>query len=90
MLLIMTKQNATYYGKTERHNPSGISDHLLLYEHDNSSFNNLLILCCENNAFKLSLRGSILIKRETPGLNSNVSAIRFYYLVNYCIITNGI
>ena len=56
-------------------NPSGIYDHLLLHEHDNSSFNNLLILCCENNAFKLFLRESILIKRDTPELNRNVSSM---------------
>ena len=35
--------------------PSAISDLLLLHE-DNSSFNNFSILCCENNAYKLSLR----------------------------------
>ena len=42
--------------------PSVISDPLLLHKHNNSSFNDFSILCCENNAFKLSLRESILIK----------------------------
>ena len=42
--------------------PSAISDHLLLYEHNTSSLNEFSILCRENNAFKLSLRESILIK----------------------------
>ena len=72
--------NAIYYGKTERHlnvrssehiglspltgnrvarKPSAISDHL----------------CCENNAFKLSLRDSVLIKRDSPELNRNVSSM---------------
>ena len=55
--------------------PSAISDHLLLHEHNNSSFNDFSILCCENNAFKLSLRASILIKRDSPELNRNVSSI---------------
>ena len=55
--------------------PSVIADHLLLHEHNNSSFNGFLILCCENNAFKLSLRESILIKRHSPELNRNVSLI---------------
>ena len=54
---------------------SAISDHLLLHEHDNSSFDNFSILCCENNAFKLSLRESILIKRDSSELNSNVSSM---------------
>ena len=34
--------------------PSAKSDHLLLHEHNNSSYNDFS--CCENNAFKLSLR----------------------------------
>ena len=55
--------------------PSSISDHLLLHEHNNSSFNGFSILCCENNAFKLSLRESILIKRDSPELKKNVSSI---------------
>ena len=52
--------------------PSAISDHLLLHEHNNSSFNDFSILCCENNAFKLSLRESILIKRDSPEPNRKV------------------
>ena len=59
--------------------PSTISDHLLLHEHNNSSFNDFLILCCENNAFKLS----------SPELNRNVSSIPLLLFNNYCIITNG-
>ena len=55
--------------------PSAISDHLLLHEHNNSSFNKLSILCCENNAFELSLRESILIKRDFPELYRNVSSM---------------
>ena len=55
--------------------PSAISDHLSLHEHNNSSFNDFSILCCENNAFKLSLRESILIKSDSPELNRNVSSM---------------
>ena len=44
--------------------PSAISDHLLLHEHNNSRFNDFSILYCENNAFKLSLTESILIKKR--------------------------
>ena len=55
--------------------PSAISDHLLLPEDNNSSFNNFSILRCENNAYKLSLRESILIKRDSPELNRNASSM---------------
>ena len=55
--------------------PSAISDHLLLHEDNNSSFNNFSILCCVNNTYKLSLRQSILIKRDSPDLNRNVSSM---------------
>ena len=54
---------------------SAISDHLLLHEHNNSSFNNFSILCCENNTYKLSLRESVLIKRDSPELNRNVNSM---------------
>ena len=54
---------------------SAISDHLLLHEHNNSNFNYLSILCCENNAFKLSLWELILIKRASPKLNRNVTSM---------------
>ena len=65
--------------------PSAISDHPLLHEHDNSSFNDFSILCCENNAFKLSLRESILIKRDPPELNRNVSLYVSLYKAAYVI-----
>ena len=39
------------------------------------SFNDFSILYCENNAFKPSLRESILIKRDSPELNRNVSSM---------------
>ena len=54
---------------------SPISDHLLSHEQINSSFNNFSILRCENNTFKLSLRESILIKRDSPKLNRIFSSI---------------
>ena len=62
--------------------PSAISDHLLLHEHNNSSFNDFSILCCENNAFKLSLRKPIL--EDLPELNRNVSSM-LLLLFNYLL-----
>ena len=58
---------------------SAISDHLLLHEHNNSSFNDLSTLCCENNEFQLSLRESILIKRDFPELIRNVSLMSLLF-----------
>ena len=55
--------------------PSAISDYLLLHEQNNSSFNDFSILCCGNNTFKLSLRKLILIKKDSPELNRNVSSM---------------
>ena len=63
--------------------PSSISDHLLLHEHNDSSFNDFSILFCENNAFKLSLRESILIKRDPPELNRNISLYVNLYKAAY-------
>ena len=64
--------------------PSAKFDYLLLHEHNNSSFNNFSILCCENNAFKLFLRESILIKRDLPELNRNISSMPLL-LLNYLL-----
>ena len=55
--------------------PWAISDHLSLHENNNKSFNDFLILCCENNVFKLSLRELILIKRDPPELSRNTSSM---------------
>ena len=49
---------------------SAISDHLLLHENNNSSFNDFSIFYCKNNVLKLSFRESILIKRDSPELIS--------------------
>ena len=70
--------------------PSAISDHLLLHEDNNSSFNNFSILCCENNAYKLSLRESILINRDLPELNRNVSSMPLLLFNKLLYNHNGI
>ena len=57
--------------------PSALSDHLLLHEYNNSSFNNFSILCCENNTFKLSLRESILIKETHLNSTGMLAQCRF-------------
>ena len=59
--------------------PSVIFDNLFLHEHNNSSFNHFSLLTCENNAFKLSLRESTLIKKDSPELNRNVSSTSLRY-----------
>jgi len=55
--------------------PSAVSDHLLFHENYNSDFNDFEILCRDNNDFKLSIRESILIYRDSPILNKNGDSI---------------
>ena len=46
-----------------------------MHEHNNSSFNDFSILCCENNAFKLSLRESIIIKELVKDFHGNFACL---------------
>ena len=50
--------------------PSAVSDHLLLHNHD-SDFNYFTILCRDNNGFRLLIKESILIARDSPVLNKS-------------------
>ena len=61
-------------GKRVACKPSAVSDHRLLHDHD-SHFNDFTILCRENNGFRLSLRESILISRDSPVLNRNIASV---------------
>ena len=54
--------------------PSAVSDHLLLHNHD-SNFNNFTILCRDNNGFRLLIKESILISKDSPVLNRNIASI---------------
>ena len=61
-------------GKRVECKPSAISDHLLLYNHE-SDFNDFAILCRDNNGFRLLLKESMLISRDSPVLNKNTASI---------------
>ena len=54
--------------------PSAVSDHLLSSCHD-SDINDFSILTKANNGFKLLIKESLLISRDSPVLNRNVSSI---------------
>ena len=54
---------------------SAVSDHLLLHDNSNSDFNDFSILCRDNNNFKLAIRESILIYRDSPLLNKNTASV---------------
>ena len=54
---------------------SAISEHLLLHDNNNSNFNDFTILCRDDNAFRLSLRESLLIKKDSPVLNKNIASM---------------
>jgi len=62
-------------GKRIACKPSAVSDHLLLHDNCNGDFNDFSILCHENNDFKLAIRESILIYRDSPILNKNIASI---------------
>ena len=53
---------------------STVSDHLLLHNHD-SDFSNFSLLRRVNNGFRLLLKESILISRDSPVLNKNTASI---------------
>ena len=61
--------------------PSTVSDHLLLSCHD-SDINDLSILTNANNGFKLLIKESLLISRDSPVLNRNCHLFLYNYLIN--------
>ena len=61
-------------GKRVECKPSAVSDHLLLHKHD-SDFNDFTVLCRDNNGFRVLLKESILISRDSPVLNKNTAYI---------------
>ena len=54
--------------------PSAISDHLLLTGH-HGDYDNFTVLSHDANGFKLLIKESILISRDSPILNKNISSI---------------
>ena len=54
--------------------PSAISDHVLLHNHD-SDFNDFTILCRDNNGFRLLIKESLLLSRDSSVLNKNTASI---------------
>ena len=61
-------------GKRVECKPSAVLDHLLLHNHD-SDFNDSTILYRDNNGFRLSLKESILISRDSPVLDKNTASV---------------
>ena len=61
-------------GKRVECKPSAVSDHLLVHN-DDGDFNGFIILCRDNNSFRLLLKESILISRDSPFLNQNTASI---------------
>ena len=61
-------------GKRVEYKPSAVSDHLLQHNHD-SDFNDFTVQCRDNNGFRLLLKESILISRDSPVLNKNTASI---------------
>ena len=59
---------------------SSIRDHLLLYNHD-PSFDDFIILALGTNKFSLEIKESLLIKRDKPILNKNISSTTLFLFV---------
>ena len=76
-------------GKRVECKPSAISDHLLLYNHE-SDYNDFTILCRDNNGFRLLLKESMLLSRDSPVLNKNTASIPLLFDLAALFITSGI
>ena len=63
-------------GKSVECKPSAVSDHLFrsLHNHDND-FNDFIILCWDNNGFRLLLKESILISRDSSVFSKNTASV---------------
>ena len=61
-------------GKRVECKPSVVSDHLLLHNHD-SDFNDFTILCRDNSGFRLLLKESILMSRDSPVFKNNTASV---------------
>ena len=56
---------------------SSVADHLLLCNHS-ASYDNFSILTRENKKFLLELKESLLIMRDKPSLNRNITSAPLY------------
>ena len=56
---------------------SSVADHLLLCNHS-ASYDDFSILTRENKKFLRELKESLLIVRDKPSLNSNITSAPFY------------
>ena len=56
---------------------SFIADHLLLCNHS-ASYDDFNILMCEKKTFLLELKESLLIMRDKPSLNRNITSAPLY------------
>ena len=61
-------------GKRVECKPSAVSNHLLLHNHDRD-INDFTIPCRDNNGFRLLIKESILMSRDSHVLNKNTASI---------------
>ena len=69
------------FKKTEPSKESAIRDHLLNCN-NNPSFEEFTILANGNNKFVLEIKESLLIKRDRPILNKNISSAKLFLFDN--------
>ena len=63
-------------GKRLECKPSSVSDHLFLRNYD-SDFDKFTILCQDHDGFRLLLKKSVLISRDSPVFNKNTVSFSF-------------
>ena len=71
-LNVRSSEHIGVSGKRVECKPSTVSGHLLLHNHD-SDFNDFTVICRDNNGFRLLLKESVLISRDSTVLNKNTT-----------------
>jgi len=69
--------------RTNSANTSAVKDHMLVCNHQ-VTFEDFPVLATANNNFKLEIKESLLISRDKPILNRNISSLPlylFYWLI---------
>ena len=64
---------------------SSIHDHIVFCNHE-PSFDDFTILAQRTNKFLLEIKESLLIKRDKPILNKNISSAPLFFLTRYNMI----
>ena len=76
-MLELVKIFVYYHLPENKPKNSSVADHLLLCNHS-ASYDNFGVLTRENKMFLLELKESLLIMRDEPSLNRNITSATLY------------